>query len=133
MSSKSKAPLAIGALVAGGVGYYLYSAGGSPRAAEKQFESDAHHVAAKIRGEQPPQRTADAERQGQKVGQEVGAKVDETVGTINRDISKAKHETEAYAKAAKADTLKKIDEFDRKVEEGASKSKGYLSSWFGSK
>lgn len=55
------------------------------------------------------------------------------VETVNRDLAKAKSETEAYAKAAKADTLKKIDEFDRKVEEGASKSKSYLSSWFGSK
>ena len=117
---------------------------------------DAHHVAAKIKGE-VPQRTTDAESQGRKVGQEAGAKVDHAVSfpsfspsstpkqyrinadrvpqvdTVNRDISKAKSETEAYAKAAKADTLKKIDEFDRKVEDGAAKSKGYLSSWFGSK
>ncbi len=55
------------------------------------------------------------------------------VETVNRDISKAKSDAEAYAKSAKADTLKKIDEFDRKVEEGASKSKGYFSSWFGGK
>jgi hypothetical protein len=38
--SRSRAPLAIGLAAAGGVGYYLYSAGGSPRAAEKQFESE---------------------------------------------------------------------------------------------
>lgn len=55
------------------------------------------------------------------------------VSAANQDISKAKNDTEAYAKAAKADTLKKIDEFDRKVEESAAKSKGYLSSWFGGK
>ncbi len=55
------------------------------------------------------------------------------VDTVNRDISKAKSDAEAYAKSAKADALKKIDEFDRKVEEGASKSKGYFSSWFGGK
>ncbi|KAG7288495.1 hypothetical protein NEMBOFW57_004848 [Staphylotrichum longicolle] len=130
--SRSRAPLAIGAAVAGGVGYYLYSAGGSPRAAEKQFESDAHHVAAKIKGELP-HRSTNVEHEGRKAGQEIGAKVDHAVETVNRDLAKAKSETEAYAKAAKADTLKKIDEFDRKVEEGASKSKSYLSSWFGSK
>lgn len=115
------------------------------------FIGDAHHVAAKIKG-QTPHRSTDVEGQGRKVGQEVGAKVDsavsdedgpcasiacvdknEKVATVNRDISKAKSETESYAKAAKADTLKKIDEFDRKVEEGASKSKSYLSSWFGGK
>ncbi|KAL2143726.1 hypothetical protein VTI28DRAFT_10090 [Corynascus sepedonium] len=130
--SRSKAPLAIGLAAAGGVGYYLYSAGGSPRAAEKQFESDAHHVAAKIKGE-VPHRSTDAEQQGRKVGQDIGAKVDSAVETVNRDISKAKSETESYAKAAKADALKKIDEFDRKVEDSAAKSKSYLSSWFGSK
>ncbi|KAK3301416.1 uncharacterized protein B0H64DRAFT_37712 [Chaetomium fimeti] len=130
--SRSKAPLAVGLAAAGGVGYYLYSAGGSPRAAEKQFESDAHHVAAKIKGE-VPQRSTDLEREGRRVGKEIGARVDNAVDTVNRDVSKAKSETESYAKSAKADTLKKIDEFDRKVEDGASKSKSYVSSWFGSK
>jgi hypothetical protein len=32
-------PLLLGVTAAGGVGYYLYSAGGSPKAAEKKFES----------------------------------------------------------------------------------------------
>jgi hypothetical protein len=32
--------MAIGLAAAGGIGYYLYAAGGSPRAAEKQFESE---------------------------------------------------------------------------------------------
>ncbi|KAK4122465.1 hypothetical protein N657DRAFT_576329 [Parathielavia appendiculata] len=130
--SRSKAPMAIGLAAAGGIGYYLYSTGGSPRAAEKKFESDAHHMAAKIKGE-APHRSTDVEHEGRKVGQEVGAKVDNAVETINRDMAKAKSETESYAKAAKADALKKVDEFDRKVEEGAAKSKSYLSSWFGSK
>jgi hypothetical protein len=76
--SRSKAPLAVGLAAAGGVGYYLYSAGGSPRAAEKQFESDAHHVAAKIKGE-VPQRSTDLEREGRRVGKEIGARVDNAV------------------------------------------------------
>lgn len=36
--SKSRAPLILGLTAAGGVGYYLYGSGGSPKAAEKQFE-----------------------------------------------------------------------------------------------
>ena len=32
--------LVLGVTAASGVGYYLYNAGGSPRAAEKQFESE---------------------------------------------------------------------------------------------
>lgn len=35
---KSQLPLLLGLTAAGGVGYYLYNAGGSPKAAEKQFE-----------------------------------------------------------------------------------------------
>ncbi|KAK0728686.1 hypothetical protein B0T26DRAFT_673176 [Lasiosphaeria miniovina] len=130
--SRSRAPLALGLAAAGGVGYYLYSAGGSPKAAEKKFESDAHRVAATIKGE-VPRSGVGAEAEGKKYGQEVGVKVDSAVATTNRDLSKAKSEAEAYAKNAKAETLKKIDEIDRKVEEGAAKSKSYLSSWFGGK
>ena len=36
--SRSRAPLFLGLAVAGGTGYYLYTAGGSPKVAEKQFE-----------------------------------------------------------------------------------------------
>lgn len=37
--SKSKAPIFLGLSAAGGIGYYLYSAGGNPKAAEAKFES----------------------------------------------------------------------------------------------
>lgn len=37
--SRSRTPLILGIAAAGGVGYYLYSAGGSPKVAEKNFES----------------------------------------------------------------------------------------------
>jgi hypothetical protein len=36
---KSNALLYVGVAAAGGVGYYLYSAGGNPKVAEKKFES----------------------------------------------------------------------------------------------
>jgi len=35
---KSRVPLILGLTAAGGVGYYLYTAGGNPKVAEKQFE-----------------------------------------------------------------------------------------------
>ncbi|KAK5661283.1 hypothetical protein OQA88_11177 [Cercophora sp. LCS_1] len=131
--SRSRAPILIATALAGGAGYYLYSAGGNPKVAEKKFESDAQKAAAKIRGEigHPPH--DDATKEGIKIGKDIGAKVDSAVETIDKDLSKAKHETESYAKSAKAETLKKIDEIDRKVEEKAAASKGYLSSWFGGK
>jgi hypothetical protein len=37
--SKARTPLILGIAAAGGVGYYLYNAGGNAKAAEKQFES----------------------------------------------------------------------------------------------
>ena len=40
---RSQLPLFLGLTAAGGVGYYLYSAGGSPKAAEKQFEGMSSH------------------------------------------------------------------------------------------
>ncbi|KAM7200122.1 hypothetical protein V8F33_004055 [Rhypophila sp. PSN 637] len=133
MAAKSRIPLLLGVSAAGGVGYYLYNAGGSPRAAEKKFEADAHRVSAKIKGELPPQHKTDAEHKAAKIGKEAGGKFDDAVATVNRDASKAKSEIEAKAKAAKAETLAKIDEIDRKVEDSAAKSKSYISSWFGGK
>jgi len=131
--SKSRAPVLIATAAAGGIGYYLYSAGGSPKVAEKKFESDAHKAAAKIKGQVPTHMHTDGEKEGKKIGKEIGAKFDSAVNTIDKDLSKAKHETESYAKGAKAETLKKINDIDRKVEESAAKSKGYISSWFGGK
>jgi hypothetical protein len=37
--SRSRLPLILGLTAAGGVGYYLYTAGGNPKVAEKKFES----------------------------------------------------------------------------------------------
>lgn len=40
---KSQLPLLLGLTAAGGVGYYLYTAGGNPKVAEKQFEGIFPH------------------------------------------------------------------------------------------
>lgn len=42
-------------------------------------------------------------------------------------------EAEAYAKDAKTATLKKVDEFDKTVEQKAAEAKSGLSGWFGGK
>ncbi len=39
---KSNTALYVGLAAAGGVGYYLYTAGGNPKVAEKQFEGTLH-------------------------------------------------------------------------------------------
>jgi hypothetical protein len=55
------------------------------------------------------------------------------VATVNKELAKAKDETEAFAKDTKAEAVKKINEFDRKVEDNAAKAKSGISSWFGGK
>lgn len=47
------------------------------------------------------------------------------------ELSRSAAEGEAYAKNAKDAALKKVDEFDKKVEAEASKAKSGVSSWFG--
>ena len=43
--TKSRLPLYLGTIVAAGAGYYLYTAGGNPKVAEKQFERKQASVA----------------------------------------------------------------------------------------
>lgn len=130
--SRSRAPLAIGLTAAAGIGYYLYGAGGNARVAEKQFEADVHRGAAKVKGELP-HRGVGAEANAKDFGAEAGAKVDSAVSQTKAEYEKAKSNAEAYAKEAKANTMKKIDDFDKKVEDKAAQAKGGISSWFGGK
>ncbi|RKU45687.1 hypothetical protein DL546_006360 [Coniochaeta pulveracea] len=128
--SRSRAPLIIGGAAAAGVGYYLYSSGGKPKVAEKKFESDMHHAAAKVKGELPYSGIG-AEAEGKRVGAATGEKLDQAVATAERELAKAKSEAEAKAKEAKAETLKKIDDFDRTVERKTAEAKSGISSWLG--
>jgi len=122
----------LGLAAAGGVGYYLYHAGGKPKVAEKKIESDVHKAAADIKS-QLPGYGIEAEKEGKKLGQEIGSKVDSAFASADKQFSKAKSDGEAFAKGAKADAMKKLDEIDRKVEEGTAKAKSSVSSWFGGK
>jgi len=135
MAAKTRAPIVLGLTAASGLGYYFYNAGGNPKVAQRQFETDTHRAADKITGKHDaPYRSAgEAEKQGKRIGQDVGAKFDSAVNTVDRDISKAKHELESKAESARIDALKKIEEVDRKTTEAAAKSKGWFSSWFGGK
>ncbi|KAJ4416254.1 hypothetical protein N0V82_006858 [Gnomoniopsis sp. IMI 355080] len=137
--SRSRAPLALGLAAAGGIGYYLYGAGGNAKVAEKNFEADAHKASAKIRSELPG-RGQQAQKEAEAYGQQAGAKFDSAVAKSQAELQKAESQAKAYAKDAeayakdtKAAALKKVDEFDKKVEQEASKAKSGVSSWFGGK
>jgi len=130
--SRSRAPLVLGLAAAGGVGYYLYQSGGNVKVAEKQFESDIHSASAKVKSELPG-RAKEAQKDMEVAGRQAGAKFDSAVSKTQSEINKVKAEAEAYAKDAKANAMKKVDHFDKKVEDGAAKAKSGISSWFGGK
>ncbi|KAF7536235.1 hypothetical protein G7054_g4708 [Neopestalotiopsis clavispora] len=130
--SRSRAPLVLGLTAAGGVGYYLYSAGGNPTVAQKQAEADAHKLSAKVKSELPG-RGQEAEAKAGQYGAEAGAKFDNALQKSQAEIAKAKADAEAYAKDVKNSTLKKVDEYDRKIEAKAAEAKSGISSWFGGK
>ncbi|KAI8624470.1 hypothetical protein F5Y19DRAFT_480642 [Xylariaceae sp. FL1651] len=130
--SRSRMPLLLGTAAAGGIGYYLYTAGGNTTVAKKKAEADAHKLSAKVKGELPG-RGKEFEKDAETVGAQAGAKMDSALGKTQAELAKAKSEAEAYSKEAKANAMKKVDEFDKKVETEASKAKSGISSWFGGK
>ncbi|KAE8380015.1 hypothetical protein BDV26DRAFT_258114 [Aspergillus bertholletiae] len=120
------------ALAAAGFGgYYLYRAGGDPKAVKQEIKHDADVVRHKD----------NAEKTGQKVGSEAGAHIDEAVAnartqaqeTSNR-ASELAHESLDKLNEARQDataTLKaNVDKFDKTVEQKTSEAKGSLSSWW---
>ncbi|EQL04073.1 hypothetical protein G6O67_002854 [Ophiocordyceps sinensis] len=132
--SRSRMPLILGLGAAGGIGYYLYSAGGNAKAAENKFESDVHRASASIKSQLPgssPNVEKDLKNLGAEAGQKAGQKLDNAWAEADKQASRLKSNTEAYAKDAKAEAMKAVDKFDQKVEDGAAKAKGGISSWFG--
>jgi hypothetical protein len=107
MAARSKMPtyLAVGA--AGVAGYYLYSAGGSPKEAVRKAEVDAH-----IKTDKPT------------YARDTGAKIDEAAHNAEKNMEQARDATGSYAKERKDELLRGIDKADQKIEE---KAKG----WFG--
>ncbi|KAI1160330.1 hypothetical protein F5B18DRAFT_632957 [Nemania serpens] len=128
--SRARIPLVLGGTAAAGIGYYLYTAGGDGKVASKQAEADAHKLSAKFKGELHG-RGNDVEKEAEALGRQAGAKVDSASSRTQAELSKAKSEAEAYANDAKAATMKKINEFDKKAENEAAKAKSGISSWFG--
>ncbi|KAK3640346.1 hypothetical protein LTR56_011944 [Elasticomyces elasticus] len=127
-----------GATVLGG-GYYLYNAGGSPKAAEKRFEADLTKAGNSVG-------LASKGKEAQKVGEvgiaDAGKKVDELVSNVKATTSNIDKKLEGYRAEAektlnkeisqgRVEANKAIDSFDKKVTEEAAKAKSTLGGWFG--
>ncbi|EOD44408.1 calcofluor white hypersensitive protein [Neofusicoccum parvum] len=129
-----------GLAAAGGVGYYLYQAGGNPKLAEKELEHDASRLSSKIKGELPG-KEKEVKTSAKVLGEEAGDKVDGVIADAKATASKIDAKLEAYrAQADKKigdlssqtakDAHSAVDKFDKTVEEKAAQSKSWLSGWF---
>ncbi|KAH7136113.1 hypothetical protein B0J11DRAFT_576660 [Dendryphion nanum] len=131
-----------GGVAALGAGaYYLYNAGGDPKLAEKQFEHDAASATRKLKGELPG-REKEAKKAGEEGYEAIRAKAQSLTDQAKAEADRAEQKFEAYRKdaAQKLEESRKeagknlnqaVDQFDKTVTEGASKSKSWFGSWFG--
>ncbi|MCJ1382078.1 hypothetical protein MMC17_005190 [Xylographa soralifera] len=148
MAGRGRLVPTLGVVALGTVGYYLYSAGGNPKVAEKQFEHDAASASARMKGDLPG-KGKEAKLQGEVWAKQAGAKLDHVVD----DAKATLHETDAKlsakmaeadvkidhlkadglqkAKELRKDTDKKIDEFDTTVIRKTQEAKSGIASWFG--
>jgi len=122
----------LGVAAAGGVGYYLYSAGGSPKVAEKNLEADLSKASAKIKGELPG-RGKEAQKKGEAWASEAGQKFDNAADKARAEFAKAENKLDGYRKEAGKETTAAINKFDSTVEKETAKAKSGISSWFGGK
>ncbi|KAK7724473.1 hypothetical protein SLS57_004228 [Botryosphaeria dothidea] len=129
-----------GLTAAGGIGYYLYQAGGNPKLAEKEFEHDAARLSSKVKGELPG-KEKEAKTSAKVLGEEAGERVDSAIAEAKATTSKIDEKLEAYrAQADKKignvssqtakDLHSAVDKFDKTVEDKAAQSKSWLSGWF---
>ncbi|KAI9893931.1 MAG: hypothetical protein M1814_005484 [Vezdaea aestivalis] len=124
--SKSRLPIILGLGVAGGVGYYLYTAGGNPKVAKKEFEHDAARASSAVKSEIPG-RAKEAKIEGETYARKAGAKFDSAVGEAKDRFDNVGRKVSQEAREAGSDIQKSIDQADRKVEAEASKAKGWFS------
>ncbi|KAI9849888.1 MAG: hypothetical protein M1837_000102 [Sclerophora amabilis] len=129
---RSRVPLLLALGVAGAGGYYLYTAGGDPKVAQKQMEHDAARASSSIKSDLPGQ-GKEARKEGEAKAQEYGAKLDQTVDDAKSKLNQTGNKLGDYRKETGKDLQGKIDQADKKVEEGAAKAKSGISGWFGGK
>ncbi|KAE8146448.1 hypothetical protein BDV25DRAFT_162406 [Aspergillus avenaceus] len=123
---------------AGAGGYYLFRAGGDPKAAKGELKHDVDVARSKAPS------TDQAEKSGERVGSEAGAHIDEAVNNARTQAQQASNSASGLAQEsldkfndvkddASAKIKANVDKFDKTVEQKTSEAKGTVSSWWGGK
>ncbi|KAL2803375.1 hypothetical protein BJX63DRAFT_412059 [Aspergillus granulosus] len=125
--ARSRTGLYLGVGAVGIGAYYLYQAGGNPRAAKEGIKYDAN----KARGQAPG--GLQGERAGETAGLETNLNIDEAANnprTQNKDLTaQAQRKLDEVSQAGKEQASKLRGE----VEEKTSEAKSTVSGWFGGK
>jgi len=112
MAGRSKIPVLLGLAAVGAGGYYYYYvAGGDTKTAQNKFEHDAEKAT------ENAQATYDSLKASASSATDVG----------KQKLEDVQAKLDAERKKAQGEITNKIDEADKKVQEGATKAKG----WFG--
>ncbi|RMZ69921.1 hypothetical protein GMOD_00008861 [Pyrenophora seminiperda CCB06] len=137
-----------GLTAVGGVTYYLYSAGGDPKLAEKKAEHDAATAARKLRGDYPGQ-DKELKKAGEEGYEAVRARAEQYADQAKAEAKKAEQKLDAYSQNARKqyEDAKLIAEkefhaagkqvnaaankFDAVVEDKAAKTSSWFGGWFG--
>lgn len=128
----SKRVAVVGLVAAGGVGYYLYTAGGDPKVAQKNFQADAAEAQAKVRSEIPG-KEKEYEKKGEAMAVRAGQKLDKTVDEARVKLSEAQTQAREYKDQTGKEMKEAVNNFDKTVERKTSEAKSGISSWFGFK
>ncbi|KAL2788469.1 hypothetical protein BJX66DRAFT_308892 [Aspergillus keveii] len=125
--AKSRTGLYLGLGAVGAGAYYLYRAGGNPKAAKEEMKYDVNKARAKAPG------AVEGERAGETAGLETNLNLDEAANnprTRNNDLTaQAQRKLDEVSQAGKEQASKVRSE----VEEKASEAKSTVSGWFGGK
>ncbi|CBY00659.1 hypothetical protein IAQ61_011572 [Plenodomus lingam] len=139
-----------GVAAVGGITYYLYSAGGDPKLAEKKAEHDAAYAARRLRGDVPGQ-DKEAKKAAEEGYEQVRATASQYASKANAEAEKAAQKFDAYSAEAKRkfeeakaqaekeyhETGKQVNaaanKFDAVVEDKAAKTQSWLGGLFGGK
>ncbi|KAL8940917.1 MAG: hypothetical protein Q9216_002547 [Gyalolechia sp. 2 TL-2023] len=150
--SRSMRVLQVGGIATfAGISYYIYSAEGSPRVAEKKFEHDVSAAGARLKGQDVSGK--EAQKKGEVFAKEAGATLDRTVDSVRGEVKQADQviTTKMHEAGSKLDQLKDdgsksldkaykdtnkelqqtADSFDKKVTQKTSEAKSGISSWLG--
>ncbi|KAJ9625373.1 uncharacterized protein PV06_07605 [Exophiala oligosperma] len=121
-----------GLALAGGAGYYLYSAGGDPKVAQKNLEADAHKLSAEIKHDLPG-KGKEAEKKGEAFASQAGREFDRASADAKARLAEAEAKAKEVSQKTGTQINSAIDKFDKTVEDKAAKAKSGISSWFGGK